>query len=417
MNIAIIGAGVSGLTAARILCRHHNVAVFEADDRVGGHANTVVVNEGERKLPIDTGFIVFNEPNYPNLCRLFDLLQVEHEDSDMSFSVHCEQTGLEYNGSSLNTLFAQRRNMLRPGFWSMLSDIFRFHREAAQIIAEDMDDRTTVRQYVNQKKFGRTFVEHYLLPLGASLWSCDARQFESFPMRFVVEFLRNHRMLQTNGRPQWKTVKNGSFSYVQSLIGPFKNRIYASTPIRCVRRRPRGVEVVTRSGARQDFDEVIMATHADQALRIVENPEPDEHELLRYFPYQKNEAVLHTDTDLLPERKTTWGSWNYRIPKTMNGHVTVTYNMNRLQNIDSERTYCVSLNQTGRILRERVLSRIQYEHPLFVPGRCAAQARHAQLVRRRGISYCGAYWGFGFHEDGVRSAMDVCDAFSLGLDE
>ena len=416
MNVAIIGAGVAGLTAARILCRRHNVRVFEADDRVGGHANTVVVNEGARKLPIDTGFIVFNEPNYPHLCRLFDLLRVQHEDSVMSFSVHCEQTGMEYNGSSLNTLFAQRRNILRPGFWSMLSDIVRFNREAHLIIDEDVDDRITVSQYVQQKKFGKTFVEYYLLPLGAALWSCNAQRFQTFPVRFVVEFLRNHSMLQMNDRPQWKTVKNGSRQYVRTLIDPFKDRIQVNTPIHSVRRRSHGVEVVTQSGTAESFDEVILATHADQSLRLVENPDSEEQELLRYFPYQKNETVLHTDTRLLPAREKTWGSWNYRIPRTVNGHVTVTYNMNRLQNIDSKRTYCVSLNQTANIPQDRVLARIPYEHPMFVPGRSTAQAHHAELVRRRGISYCGAYWGFGFHEDGVRSAVDVCDAFSLGLD-
>ncbi len=417
MNIAIIGAGVAGLTAARILCRHHTVTVFEADERVGGHANTVMVSEGDRRLPIDTGFIVFNEPNYPHLCRLFDLLRVEHADSDMSFSVHCEQTGMEYNGSTLNALFAQRRNTLRPRFWTMLSDILRFHREAGRISIADMDDRTSVRQFVEQKGFGKPFINHYLMPLGASLWSCNAQQFESFPMRFVIEFMSNHRMLQTNGRPQWKTVRHGSRRYVRSLIEPFADRIRLNTPVRSVRRRARSVEVVSCSGDYDSFDEVIMATHADQSLGMVEDAEQEERDVLSYFPYQTNEAVLHTDTNLLPERKATWASWNYRIPRTANGHVTVTYNMNRLQNIDSECTYCVSLNQTGQIAPERVMSRIRYEHPLFIPGRSAAQAHHSRLVRRRGISYCGAYWGFGFHEDGVRSAIQVCDAFGLDLNQ
>ncbi len=416
MRVAIIGAGVSGLTAARILHTRHDITVFEAAQRVGGHAHTAFVDEGSRQIAVDTGFIVFNEPNYPYLCRLFDLLGIQHDASDMSFSVHCERTGTEYNGSSLNTLFAQRRNLVRRRFWSMLSDIARFHRQAMRFVQDGGDDRTTVSAYVRKMKFGNEFVRFYLLPLGASLWSCNARRFEAFPIRFVIEFLRNHSMLQMNGRPQWRTVRQGSWRYVQALIKPFTEHIRVGTPVRSVRRQRHGVEVVTQAGGAETFDEVIMATHADQCLRLVENAEPDERDLLRHFPYQKNEAVLHTDTHLLPRRTRTWGSWNYRIPKCEKGHVTVTYNMNRLQNIESEHTYCVSLNQTSRIPTEKILGRFQYEHPLFVPGRLSAQSHHEEFVRRRGISYCGAYWGFGFHEDGVRSAVRVGDAFGLGLD-
>lgn len=415
MKIAVVGSGISGMTAARVLARRNDVTLFEAANHVGGHTNTIRVAEGSRTLAVDTGFIVFNEANYPNLCALFREIGVESRDSDMSFSVHCEKSGFEYNGSSLATLFVQRRNLLRPRFWRMLAEILRFNGDAPRALADGIDDTITVAEYVENHRHSEAFVEHYLVPLGASLWSCDANGFLRFPMRFVIEFLMNHAMLQVDGRPTWKTVVGGSDAYIGPLTEPFRDRIRLATPVRAVIRVGGGVELVFDGGRRQRFDEVILACHADQSLRLVANPEPEEREILAHFPYQANDAVLHTDTALLPDRPKAWASWNYRIPADECDNVTVTYNMNMLQGLECNETYCVSLNQTARIEPRKVIRRIRYQHPLFTPGRDQAQASHAAMIRRRGISYCGAYWGFGFHEDGVRSALCVSDAFDMSL--
>ena len=414
MRIAVVGAGVSGLTAAWVLNRRHDVTVFEADDRIGGHANTVTVDDGGKPLPVDTGFIVFNDLNYPILCGLFDELGVRTHESDMSFSVHCERSGREWNGSSANQYFAQRANLLRPAHWRMLGEILRFNREAAAK-TKSLHDSVDVDTWLRVNGYSETFRDLYLFPLGASLWSCNAASFNRFPIRFVVEFLDNHRMLQVEGRPRWKTVSGGSSQYLQRLVAPFKHKIYTRAPVVSVRRKTHGAEVLIGTRGAEHFDEVILACHADQSLRLCEKLDPVERELLSAFPYQMNEAVLHTDVRLLPERKIAWASWNYRLPADERDTVLVTYNMNRLQGLESGETWCVTLTPGNTIQPERVHRRFWYEHPLFTAGRSAAQRQHAALIRRRGLSFCGAYWGFGFHEDGVRSAMDVCSAFDLDL--
>ncbi len=416
MRIAVIGAGIAGLTAASLLQRRHDINVLEANDYVGGHTNTIDVVEDGRGLSVDTGFIVFNETNYPNLCRMFDRLGVEVRETDMSFSVRCDRSGLEYNGSTLDRLFVQRRNLLRPAFWSMLVDIVRFHRRAPMELADGLTDETTVAQYLAQRNYGAAFVEQYLVPLGAALWSCSATRFREFPMRFVIEFLHNHRMLQISGRPRWKTVVGGSREYVRLLTADFAARIRTRTVVTQVRRVAGGVELALRDGRRERFDEVVLAAHADQSLALVSDSDAVEEELLRAFPYQNNDVVLHTDTAMLPRSREAWASWNYRVPRNGQAPACVTYNMNMLQGLDSARTYCVSLNQSDDIEASRVIRRLRYAHPAFGPGRAHAQARHAELVRRRGISYCGAYWGYGFHEDGVRSALTVCDGFGIGVE-
>jgi predicted NAD/FAD-binding protein len=415
MRICIVGAGIAGLTAARLLSRRHRVSVLEANTYAGGHTNTVEVRDGERTLAVDTGFIVFNQPNYPHLCRLFDQLGVESRETDMSFSVHCERSGLEWNGSSLNQVFVQRRNLVRPAHWRMLADILRFHREA-QGLLDALDDTVTVQDWVRRERYGRGFEERYLLPLGASLWSCSASTFGAFPMRFVVEFLQNHRMLQVSGRPVWRTVRGGSREYVKRLVAPFRDAIRLGTAVTSVRRVPGAVEVGMANDRVEHFDEVVLACHSDQALRLLTNPDDDERALLGAFPYQSNEAVLHTDTRLLPERRSAWASWNYRIPAERRSDVSVTYDMNMLQGLDSDTTWCVSLNPGGAVDPAKVVRRFRYDHPLFTAGRAEAQARHGELIRRRGLSFCGAYWGYGFHEDGVRSALAVCDAFEQDLE-
>ncbi|HSS62871.1 MAG TPA: FAD-dependent oxidoreductase [Gammaproteobacteria bacterium] len=416
MNVAIVGSGISGLTAAHVLSRKHRVKVFESGDYIGGHTNTIDVREGDRSIPVDTGFIVFNQPNYPNLCRLFDQLGVESRESDMGFSVRCEKSGIEYNGSSLDLLFVQRSNVVRPSHWRMIVEILRFHREAPAQLREGLDDSISVGSYLTRHRFSSAFERRYLLPLGASLWSCSAAQFSSFPMRFVIEFLQNHRMLQVEGRPVWKTVRGGSREYVRRLVSRMKADVRLNTPVAGVRRKANGVDVRLIDGPTERFDEVVMACHADQSLHLVEDADGLEHDVLVRFPYQPNEVVLHTDTRMLPARRKAWASWNYRIPQRARSDVTVSYNMNMLLGIESERTYCVSLNLASEIDPSKVIRRIRYEHPLFTPGRSVAQSYHGDLIRRRGISYCGAYWGYGFHEDGVRSALNVCAAFDQGLE-
>ncbi|MEM7406706.1 MAG: FAD-dependent oxidoreductase [Pseudomonadota bacterium] len=414
MNIAIIGAGIAGLTSAYTLSRRHRVTVFEAGHYAGGHANTVDVEDAGKTIPVDTGFIVFNRPNYPSLCRLFEHLGVASHDSDMSFAVRCERTGREWNGGSMNQVFAQRRNLMRPSHWRMLRDILRFHDEAESAL-ETLDDQITVETWIDTHGYSTPFAQYYLLPLGASLWSCSAGHFERFPMRFVLEFLRNHHMLQVNDRPVWRTVTGGSREYVKQIIQPFYERLHLNCPVAHVRRAVTGVDVTLANGHQERFDEVILACHADQALRLLAEPDAAEHEILSHFPYQQNTAVLHTDESLLPRRKRAWASWNFTIPAQASDAVNVTYNMNLLQKLDARNTWCVTLNPGSRIDPAHIARRFVYDHPMFTPGRSEAQARHAELVRRRGISYCGAYWGFGFHEDGARSALDVCAAFDADL--
>jgi len=415
MKLAIIGTGISGLTSAHLLQRDHEVHMFEANDYIGGHTNTITVSDNNRLVNVDTGFIVYNEQNYPNLCRLFDQLGVSGRNSDMSFSVHSEKTGLEYNGTGLNGLFCQRSNLFNPGHWLMLKDILRFHQHAPKLLANGLDDTTTVTQFAQQHAYSRQFIEDYLVPLGASLWSAPAQTFREFPIRFVLEFLDNHCMLQVKNRPQWKTVTGGSRQYIKPLTAGFSDRIRLKQAVRSIHRLKHGIELNFWQGPSETFDEVIIATHADQAIRLLGSPEADELALLQQFPYQDNETVLHTDTAVLPDLRQAWASWNYRIPAKDQGHVAVTYNMNMLQGLETTQTYCVSLNQTAGIDPARIIRKINYHHPVFQPGRQAAQARHAELIRRRGLSYCGAYWGYGFHEDGVRSALAVCSAFGREL--
>lgn len=415
MKIAIVGTGISGLTSAYLLNRDNDIHVFEANNYIGGHTNTIEVYEDKRLIPVDTGFIVFNEQNYPNLCNLFDELGVKSRNSDMSFSVHCEKTKLEYNGTDLNRIFSQRKNILNPGFLRMLKDIIRFHQHAPQALNDNLSDTITVSEFAKNNAYTKKFIEYYLVPLGASLWSCPAEKFRQFPIKFVLEFLDNHCMLQVNNRPQWKTVVGGSYQYITPLTRWFSERIHLNKAVSSVVRKSNKVELFFTDGNRETFDEVILATHADTSRYLVKNPDAEESEFLKLFEYQDNEAVLHTDINVLPEKKRSWASWNYRIPAEENSHVAVTYNMNMLQGIESKHTYSVSLNQTESINPDKIIRRINYHHPVFHPGRDSVQAQHHKMIRRRGISYCGAYWGYGFHEDGVRSGFAVAEAYDQVL--
>jgi predicted NAD/FAD-binding protein len=411
-RIAIVGSGVSGLVAAHLLARRHDITVFEAADHVGGHTNTIGVDIDGAHHQIDTGFIVFNDHTYPRFSRLLETLRVPSIETEMSFSVQCRRSGLEYNGTSLNTLFAQRSNLLDPGFLGMVRDILRFNRhgpDQAATLAQ-----APVGEFLATYTYGTRFRDHYLVPMGASIWSCPPHRFLQFPIRFVMDFFANHGMLQVHGRPAWRVVRGGSARYVEALTAPFRDRIRLRTPVQGIRREDAAVCVRTDAGE-EAFDEVVVACHANQALALLEDPSPAEQTLLGAFPYQENVAVLHTDVSVLPRRRRSWAAWNYRVPATPGADVMVTYNMNVLQRLECQRVFCVSLNPDREIADAAVLRRITYQHPVFTTEREGAQLQHAAVIRRNKTSFCGAYWGYGFHEDGVTSALAVGRAFGEEL--
>lgn len=412
MRLAIVGTGISGLVAARRLHAAHDLAVFEANDYLGGHTHTVEVADHGERHAVDTGFIVFNTRTYPNFVRLLDELGVASRPTSMSFSVHDERTGLEYNGSSLGTLFVQRRNLFRPRFYRMLADILRFNRAARRLVASG-DDAVTVGEFLAAYGYSQEFAEHYLLPMGSAIWSCPMGTFAQFPVRFIAEFYHNHGLLDLWNRPVWRVVEGGSRRYVEALAAPFRERIRLRTPVAAVRRLPDGVIVTPRTGAPERFEHVIFACHSDQALRILgDDATARERIVLSAFPYERNVATLHTDVSLLPRRRGAWASWNYRVTahREASAAATVTYNMNLLQGLRARQTYCVTLNADERIAPEKVLGRFVYDHPVFTTQRAAAQARHGDLLDANRTSFCGAYWGNGFHEDGVNSALAVVAA-------
>jgi predicted NAD/FAD-binding protein len=357
---------------------------------------------------VDTGFIVFNQPNYPLFCRLLEKLQIESRGSDMSFSVADEHTGTEYSGRSLSTLFSQRSLAVRPSHWRMLADIRRFMRTGATLLSAS--PQLSLEDFVRTQRYSPHFADRFLIPLAAALWSCPASAVRTFPVQFVVQFLANHSMLQISGRPQWRTIVGGSHRYLQALVQAASAEFRTGSPVERVRRTAQGV--VVESGSRSaSFDEVILAVHADQALAMLHQPTPQECRLLSAFPYQPNEVVLHTDTSVLPKCPRAWASWNYRIPRQDAQVCTVTYNMNMLQGLETEKTYCVTLNQSDGIAPDAVIARFQYHHPVPTAAGVEARMHRDRLIRNQGISCVGAYWGYGFHEDGVRSAVDVVRAF------
>lgn len=409
MKIAVVGSGVSGLVAAHLLGRKHEVTVFEADSRLGGHINTVEVPG--KDLAIDTGFIVFSEPNYPLFTKLLNKLEVASKPTTMSFSVRDDRTGTEYSGNSLDSLFAQRGNLLKPEHWRMLYDIRRFMKEGPSLVRESPE--VTVHQFLETRGYPAVFSERFLVPLAAALWSCPAEQVLQSPIRFVAAFLHNHRMLQISGKPVWRVVEGGSRTYMNALLTQTQAELLIDRPVERLSRTAQGLDLQT-GGKAFRFDEVLVATHADQALRILDEPSAAECDLLASFPYQKNEVVLHTDTSVLPMNNKAWASWNYRIPANPGADATVTYNMNLLQGLESEETFCVSLNQSKLINTADIVARFTYDHPVATAKGMYARRRRGELIRHAGISYCGAYWGYGFHEDGVRSAVEVAAAFGEG---
>ena len=419
MKIAIIGAGISGLVAADQLRHSHEVTVFEAGSYIGGHTNTIDVETPDGPLAVDTGFIVFNDRTYPNFIAMLDRLGVASQDTIMSFSVKCERTGLEYRGADLDGLFAQRRNLLNPKFYRLLMDMLKFFRlgEAMLDADSDADESETVESFLARNKFSDQFVQQYFLPMGAAIWSSSYDSFRDFPIRFIAEFYKNHGLLGVKDRPQWKVIQGGSKQYVKALTNGWTDRIKLNSPVqRVVRNRvsdasdPHSVSVMT-DGQAHEFDHVIFACHSDQALRILgDGATPIELEILSAFPYQKNVALLHTQSDVLPKQRRAWASWNYFNPQQESDAATVTYNMNILQSLEIDTVWCVTLNGEDLIRDENVVASIDYAHPTFSVGRKTMQARHQELCGANATSFCGAYWGNGFHEDGVVSALRVTKA-------
>lgn len=415
MKIAIIGSGISGLTAAYLLNRKHDISVFEASDWVGGHTHTVDVQVDGRHYAIDTGFIVFNDWTYPNFIELLNQLGVTYQPTEMSFSVCDPASGVEYNGNTLNSLFAQRRNLLSPAFWGMLRDILRFNREAVadlqqQRIASDL----SLGSYLQQRGYGERFIQHYIVPMGAAIWSMSLADMLNFPLQFFLRFFKNHGLLSVTDRPQWQVIKGGSSSYVAPLSASFAERIRLQCAVQRVERDATGVTLHSSAGSER-FDKVVFACHSDQALHLLAAPSAAEQEILGALPYADNDVVLHTDTRLLPKRPLAWASWNYRLGGPTSQPAALTYNMNILQGLKSDTTFCVSLNQTDAIEPSKILARYTYAHPQYSLAGVAAQARWEELLGANHSYFCGAYWANGFHEDGVVSALRVARAFGEAL--
>lgn len=409
-RIAIIGSGVSGLVAAHLLHPDHDITVFEARDRVGGHIRTVDVPTPDGATQaIDIGFIVYNEENYPLFSHLLGQLGVETQPASMSFGVRCDRTGLEYGGQNARTLFAQPSNLVKPRFYLMLRDIMRFNREAPAAVRNGAA-RLSLGEYVTKAEFSSAVAEHYLLPMGSALWSVPRGRVLEMPAEFFVRFFENHGLLTLNRQLQWRVVKGGSNRYVEALIEPFRDRIRTSSPVRKIERRHAHVVVDGKN-----FDHVVLACHADQALTLLADPTSREREVLGALRFQPNDVVLHTDTSVLPRTRLAWASWNYHIRRAAEAPATVTYNMNRLQTLEADTTYCVTLNATEMIDPELILYREQFSHPVYDRTSLAAQKRREEISGVLRTHYCGAYWGFGFHEDGVRTAVEVARRFGVRL--
>ena len=417
LKIAVVGTGIAGNYVARRLARDHDITVFEANGRIGGHSNTVNIEHQGRQLAIDTGFIVYNDVTYPNFVRLLDELGVDSQESTMSFSVRCERTGLEYNGASLNTLFAQRRNLARPGFWRMLGDILRFNREAPALL-DDRGANLSLNDYLLGNGYSRRFIEHYIIPMGAAIWSASPEGMGGVPAGFFVRFFHNHGLLSISNRPTWRVIQGGSHRYVEKLVAGHRERIHLNAPIKRILRYPDHVLVKPAGMPAERFDKVFIAAHSDQALAMLSNPSPAERQVLGSIAYQNNQAVLHTDESLMPSRKRAWAAWNYHIPAGPRGgvqKVALTYNMNILQSLRADRQYLVTLNHADAIDPERIIRTIEYEHPIFDQQAIRAQERHREINGARHTYYCGAYWRYGFHEDGVVSAMRALEHFAADL--
>ena len=427
-NIAIIGSGISGLTTAYLLAKKHNVTVFEKSAHIGGHTATVDVEVAGESYAIDTGFIVFNNKTYPNFLALLDEIGVGKQEAEMSFSVHNTKTKLEYNGHNLNTLFAQRRNLFRPKFWGLVKEILRFNKLCKQAYeSQEFNEADTLGDFLIEHDFSQFFAEHYILPMGAAIWSSSLTQMEGFQFQFFVKFFHNHGLLNIADRPQWYVIPEGSRSYLSPLCQSFSDSIKVNSQLKFITRNNDKVQLHFSDLNNdtgdlnndvehvEEFDEVVLACHSDQALALLEDPSSEESAILSAMPYSENSVVLHTDISLLPKRKKAWASWNYQLSADRDKPASVTYNMNILQSLNSEHTFCVTLNQRESIAPDKILREFTYHHPIFSLESIGAQQQRKQICGQRHTHYAGAYWHSGFHEDGVRSGVEVAQRFDCFL--
>ncbi len=414
MKIAIIGSGISGLVCAHLLHKDFDISVYEANDYIGGHTHTIDVERENGSYAVDTGFIVFNKATYPNFCNLLEKISVAFQPTCMNFSVRCDRTGMEYGSESVNTMFTQRKNILSFPFWRMVLEIFKLRRKLVDFLASNSPDMT-MGDFLSQYGFSRRFVDHFVVPLGASLWSAEPGKIRDFPARTFARFFENHGFLQATNPIEWQVISGGSKQYVKQLIAPFADKINVSTSVTSVKRTNEYVELSFSNRPAERFDHVIFATHSDQALEILAEPTEDEQQILGAIPYQENVTFLHTDERILPLDRRAWSSWNYLIQDKRYDRASVTYNMNMLQSLSSHETFCVSLNLEDRIASEKVIGRYLYNHPVYMERSMPAQASHSLISGKNRTHFCGAYWGYGFHEDGVKSALAVGKYFAKTL--
>ena len=410
LKIAVIGSGISGLSCAWLLSQQHQVTLFEKDDRLGGHSNTVTIQDGPEEIPVDTGFIVFNPVNYPNLVQLFQLLNVETHPTEMSFAVSLDQGALEYSGSGLGGLFAQRSNLLKPRFLKMVRDILRFYREAPEALLRS-NSAVSLRTLLAEGGFGQAFTEEHLLPMGAAIWSTPMDKMLDYPARSFLQFCTNHGLLQLKNRPQWRTVLGGSQEYVKRLRNASQMEVFTHRSIRAVRRIGGKVLIADRQGDQWQFDHIVFACHADQALQMLTDPRPEEQAVLQAFRFERNRAVLHSDTRFMPQRKRVWSSWNYLGQR--NGSETqlsVSYWMNRLQNLPTKMPLIVTLNPYLEPAAGSVHASFLYDHPLFDQAALDAQKQLWNIQGNHNSWFCGAWCGYGFHEDGLQAGLAVAEA-------
>lgn len=412
-KVAIVGSGIAGMIAAFLLKDKYNLTVFEKNDYIGGHTHTVEVNEDGKKIPIDTGFIVFNKSNYPNLIKLFDKLDVSYKPTKMSFSVQHIPENLEYNGSGFNGIFGQRRNLLNPSFYTMLSDINRFNKKSLATLDDDRYENYSLQDFIVEENYSQAFKEKYLLPMNSAIWSTPPEKSLQFPLVALVRFFKNHGLLGVNSHFQWYTVEGGSWKYRDKLIETFKEKIIINSEIVSVSRTSSGVELLDINGHIHEFDKVILAGHADQSFKIINQPGTLEKKLLRKFEYQPNKVTLHTDKSIMPNRKRVWSAWNYRIEKVNGSWTTSTvYDMNALQAVSKNRDYFLSVNDAGNINPEKILREFEYDHPIFNIEAMKAQESLQDLNETGPVYYCGSYFGYGFHEDALTSGINAAEKLS-----
>ena len=416
MKIAIIGSGISGLTCAYMLNKKHDITIFEKNDYIGGHTHTHEIEHNGIKWNVDSGFIVYNERTYPNFINILDRLGVKRQLTRMGFSVKSEKNDLEYAGHSLNGLFAQRSNLVRPSFIRMLRSMWRFNSEARADLKE-LDSDTTLGEYLKLNDYPEEFIQHFIIPIGAAIWSTVPHHMMNMPAIFFIRFFDNHGLLQIVDRPNWWVITGGSKRYVEKMVDGFENKIRLSSPVKNVKREDGSITVQFGASSldSENFDSVIFATHSNQSLAMLDTPTKEEIEILSAIKYQKNDALLHYDDSILPKRKNAWSSWNYLLDEDQSKAVALTYNMNILQSLKSDRTFCVSLNSGNLVDESKVIKELSYDHPLFTTSSINAQSRKHEISGKNNTYYCGAYWRNGFHEDGVVSALDVCKDFGESL--